>query len=125
MMNLQELQTVVHHKLPIKIFILNNDGYLSIKLTQNSFFKGNLVGSEPSSGVSIPSYEKIANAFGIKYNKISDNSQLDLLKNTFADNEPEIIEIMTDPWELHEPKVSAKGIDANGKIIPGSLEDIK
>jgi acetolactate synthase-1/2/3 large subunit len=125
MMNLQELQTVVHHKLPIKIFILNNDGYLSIKLTQNSFFKGNLVGSEPSSGVSIPSYEKIANAFGIKYNKISDNSQLDLLRNIFADNGPEIIEIMTDPWELHEPKVSAKGIDKNGKIIPGSLEDIK
>ena len=125
MMNLQELQTVVHHNLPIKIFILNNDGYLSIKLTQNSFFKGNLVGSEPSSGVSIPSYEKIAKAFGIKYNKISDNSQLELLRSTFADTDPEIIEIMTDPWELHEPKVSAKGIDANGKIIPGSLEDIK
>jgi acetolactate synthase-1/2/3 large subunit len=125
MMNLQELQTVVHHNLPIKIFILNNDGYLSIKLTQNSFFKGNLVGSEPSSGVSIPNYEKIAKAFGIKYNKISDNSQLELLRSTFADTDPEIIEIMTDPWELHEPKVSAKGIDANGKIIPGSLEDIK
>lgn len=125
MMNLQELQTVIHHNMPIKIFILNNDGYLSIKLTQNSFFKGNLVGSEPSSGVTLPSFKNISNAFGIKYSCISSNQQLDLLKHTFEHDGPEIIEVMTDPWELHEPKVSAKGIDENGKIIPGSLEDIK
>jgi acetolactate synthase-1/2/3 large subunit len=125
MMNLQELQTVVHHNLPIKIFILNNDGYLSIKLTQNSFFKGNLVGSEPSSGVSLPNFKKISDAFGIKYSQILNNNQLDLMQSTFSHSGPEIIEVMTDPWELHEPKVSAKGIDENGKIIPGSLEDIK
>ena len=125
MMNLQELQTCVHHKLPIKIFILNNDGYLSIKLTQNSFFKGNLVGSEPSSGVSLPDYQKIANAFGISYVRIENNSQLSLLEEVFSNNDLQIIEVYTDPNELHEPKVSAKGIDENGKIIPGNLEDIK
>lgn len=125
MMNLQELQTVVHHKLPIKIFILNNDGYLSIKLTQNSFFKGNLVASNPLSGVTLPDFKKISEAFGIRYRKISHNKQLNLMNFSFMHDEPEIIEIMTDPWELHEPKVSAKGIDENGKIIPGSLEDIK
>jgi len=125
MMNLQELQTCKHHNLPIKIFILNNDGYLSIKLTQNSFFKGHLVGSNPISGVSIPKFEKIADAFGIKYTKIINNNNLDTLKNVFSNNDLEIIEIFTDPNELHEPKVSAKGIDENGKIIPGNLEDIK
>jgi acetolactate synthase-1/2/3 large subunit len=125
MMNLQELQTVIHHNLPIKIFILNNDGYLSIKLTQNSFFKGNLVGSESSSGVTLPNFKKISDAFGIKYSQILNNGQLNLMQNTFSHSGPEIIEVMTDPWELHEPKVSAKGIDENGKIIPGSLEDIK
>jgi acetolactate synthase-1/2/3 large subunit len=125
MMNLQEIQTVIHHNMPIKIFILNNDGYLSIKLTQNSFFKGNLVGSESSSGVTLPSFKNISNAFGIRYSCISSNQQIDLLKHTFEHDGPEIIEVMTDPWELHEPKVSAKGIDENGKIISGSLEDIK
>ena len=125
MMNLQELQTCKHHNLPIKIFILNNDGYLSIKLTQNSFFKGHLVGSNPISGVSIPKFEKIADAFGIKYTKIINNNNLDTLKNVFSNNDLEIIEIFTDPNELHEPKISAKGIDENGKIIPGNLEDIK
>lgn len=125
MMNLQELQTIIHHNMPIKIFILNNDGYLSIKLTQNSFFKGNLVGSEPSSGVTLPNFKKISEAFGIKYRSILNNQQLDLMKYSFMHDGPEIIELMTDPWELHEPKVSAKGIDENGKIIPGSLEDIR
>jgi acetolactate synthase-1/2/3 large subunit len=125
MMNLQELQTCKHHNLPIKIFILNNDGYLSIKLTQSSFFKGNLVASESSSGVSLPSYEKISNAFDIKYTAIKNNSELYKLVDVFKSDDLEIVEIFTDPYELHEPKVSAKGIDQNGKIIPGSLEDIK
>jgi len=125
MMNLQELQTCKHHNLPIKIFILNNDGYLSIKLTQSSFFKGHLVASESSSGLSLPNYEKIANAFDIKYTKIKNNCELLKLKEIFNNDELEIIEIFTDPYELHEPKVSAKGLNKNGKIIPGNLEDIK
>jgi len=126
MMNLQELQTLVYHNIPMILFIINNDGYLSIKLTQNSFFKGKLVASEPSSGVSIPSFSKLAKAFGINYKKIINNNKIDsVLKNVFKQNKKlVIVEIFTDPNEIHEPKVVAKGIDKNGNIIPGELTNM-
>jgi acetolactate synthase-1/2/3 large subunit len=125
MMNLQELETIKYHNLPIKIFILNNNGYLSIRLTQNSFFSGNLHASDPSSGVSIPSFKKIADAFDYKYFAIKDNSEInDTLSQVFLDTTRCIVEVFTDPNESHEPKVKAKGIDKNGKIIPGELTNI-
>lgn len=125
MMNLQELQTVKHYNMPIKIFIINNDGYLSIKLTQDSFFKGHLVGSNKYSGVSLPSYKKIAKCFDYDYYSIRNNSTIDTqLKRIFFNDNNCLIEIFTDPNEQHEPKVKAKGIDNNGKIIPGELTDI-
>lgn len=126
MMNLQELETVRHNKIPMKLFIINNGGYLSIKLTQNSFFKGHLVASDSSSGVSIPSFEKLAKVFGFNYISISKNSAIDdSLKEAFSSNEPILIDVFTDPNEQHEPKVVAKGIDKDGKIIPGELTNMK
>ena len=65
MMNLQELQTVVHHRLPIKLFIFNNDGYLMIKHTQTNLFAGRGVGVDRTSGVSCPDFSALAAAFGI------------------------------------------------------------
>jgi acetolactate synthase-1/2/3 large subunit len=125
MMNLQELQTVKHNKIPMKLFIINNDGYLSIKLTQNSFFKGHLVASESSSGVSIPSFEQLAKVFGFKYISIVNNNKIDsVLKDIFYDDEPIIIDVFTDPNEQHEPKVVARGINKDGKIIPGELTNM-
>ena len=125
MMNLQELQTVKHNKIPMKLFIINNDGYLSIKLTQNSFFKGHLVASESSSGVSIPSFEQLAKVFGFKYISIVNNDKIDsALKDTFYDDEATIIDVFTDPNEQHEPKVVARGINKDGKIIPGELTNM-
>jgi len=125
MMNIQELETVRHHNIPLKLFIINNEGYLSIKLTQKSFFKGNLIASEISSGVSIPSFNKIADVFGFQYHSVRSNKQIDsILDKVFNNNDPTIIEIFTDPNEQHEPKVIAKGIDKNGKIIPGELTDM-
>jgi len=64
-LNIQELQTIVHHQLLIKIFVMNNGGYLSIRTTQQSFFAGNLVGEGPSSGVSFPDMARLAEAYGI------------------------------------------------------------
>ena len=125
MMNLQELETVRYNKIPLKIFIINNLGYLSIKLTQNSFFKGHLVASEENSGVSIPSFKKLAKVFGLSYYSILDNSEIDsTLVKAFGKDCPMIIEVFTDPNELHEPKVVHKGVDNNGNIIPGSLTDM-
>ena len=65
-MNIQELQTIIHNKLPIKIFVFNNNGYSSIKNTQNNFFNGFKVGSEINSGVSFPNMQAIAKAYGFK-----------------------------------------------------------
>jgi acetolactate synthase-1/2/3 large subunit len=126
MMNLQELETVRYHNIPLKLFIINNEGYLSIKLTQNSFFKGNLVASEKSSGVSIPSFSQLAQVFGFKYASISSNDDIDkTLSEVFTHSDGSIIiEVFTDPNELHEPKVVAKGIDQKGNIIPGGLTDM-
>lgn len=127
MMNLQELETIKYHDMPITIFIINNQGYLSIKLTQNSFFNGNLVATDASSGVSIPAYKNIAKAFNYDYFSIKTNSNIDkILTKVFKrKNKRCIVELFTDPNELHEPKVKARGLDPNGRIIPGELTDIK
>lgn len=126
MMNLQELETIKYHNIPIIVVIINNQGYLSIKLTQNSFFGGNLVAADVSSGVSIPNYKNIAKTFDYKYFSIANNKAIDkILSKVFSNqNKRCIVEVFTDPNELHEPKVKAKGLDTNGKIIPGELTDI-
>lgn len=125
MMNLQELETIRYHDIPMIIFIINNNGYLSIKLTQNSFFNGNLVATDKTSGVSIPSFEKIADCFNFQYYNIKSNRSLNrVLKQVFNTSQRCIVELFTDPNELHEPKVKTKGLDKNGKIIPGALTDI-
>jgi acetolactate synthase-1/2/3 large subunit len=124
-MNIQELQTVVHHQLPIKLFVINNDGYLSIKITQDSFFDGIEVASGKESGVSFPDLEKISNAYGIPYISIKHNKEYDeKLENVFNVKGPVICEVFTHPFEKHEPKVVHKGIDKNGNIIPGELTDM-
>lgn len=74
-LNIQELQTVVHHKLPIKMFILNNDGYLALRITQTNYFK-RLGGVDKKTGISFPSMKKIAFAYGIPYLRTHVNSTL-------------------------------------------------
>ena len=76
-MNIQELQTVVHYKLPVRLFVWNNDGYLSIRSTQNKYFEGRLLGTDKTSGVSFPSLRKIAAAYGLPYKKILRTADLE------------------------------------------------
>lgn len=75
-LNIQELQTIVHHKLPIKMFILNNNGYLAIRITQANYFK-RLGGIDKKTGISFPSLEKIAVAYGIPYFSSASKKTLD------------------------------------------------
>jgi len=124
-LNVQELQTVKHYNLPIKLILLNNDGYLSIKISQKTFFKGKYVASEKSSGVSFPNFEKLINAYEIPYHSIKNNSDIESTLKLFFDQEgPAILEVFTDPDEFHEPKVVAT-LGPDGKFIPGNLRDIK
>ena len=125
MMNIQELQTIVGYKLPVKTIIVNNDGYLSIKLTQESFFDGKEFASGKDNGVTIPNFKSISHAFGIPYNSIKTNAEIDDMLDWFIKQENScILEVFTHPKERHEPKVTHKGLDENGKIIPGTLMDM-
>ena len=125
MMNLQELQTVKGYNLPVKIIIINNEGYLSIKLSQESFFNGAEFASGPSNGVTLPSYEKVAKLFDFPYISINSNNEVESALQQMVDIEgPCIVEVFTHPKEKHEPKVTHRGIAADGSIIPGTLTDM-
>jgi len=94
-LNIQELQTIVHHKLPIKIFVSNNNAYGAIQITQTNFFK-NKFGVDTSSGISFPSTEKIANAYGIKYLSVKKNEDVQDSIQQFLDcKEAVILEVFT------------------------------
>jgi len=124
MMNLQELQTIKHHQLPIKIFIINNNGYISIKQTQKNFFEGRMTGSGDDSGVSVPDFVKIGNAFGIKSIKIEKNTELkDKICEVLEANEPIICEVMVKSDYIFTPKLSARKLD-DGTMVSPSLEDM-
>jgi acetolactate synthase-1/2/3 large subunit len=124
-MNIQEFQTMVHYQLPLKLFVINNDGYLSIKITQESFFNGREVAAGKNSGVSFPNLKKVCEAYGLPYISVTDNSELDeKLKQTFEIKGPVVCELFTYPYEKHEPKIMHKGIGPDGKIIPGQLTDM-
>ena len=125
-MNLQELQTIIHHKLPIKLFLINNDGYQSIRITQRSFFEQPFIGIGSDSGdISFPNMEKIAYAYGFKYNQCSDINKLkDTINNTLNTSEPIICEVFVDTEQSFEPKSASKKLP-NGKMISAPLEDMK
>ena len=123
-MNIQELQTVSHYKLPLVIFVINNGQYLSIKITQDTYFNSNYVGTNVDSGVSCPDLYKISNAYGIKYYSIKNNNEIkDTLYKVMNEKQAVICEVFTDPNERHEPKVIAK-LNPDGTFSPGELTDM-
>lgn len=121
-MNVQELQTVVQHGFNLKIFVLDNGGYLSIKSTQNSFF-GLSVGSGPESGVTFPDMEKIANAYGIPSITIKDFSFQEQLEKVLAMEGPVLCNVKLDTAQLFEPKLSSKQLP-DGKMVSAPLHDM-
>ena len=124
MMNLQELQTIAHHKLPIKIFIFNNDGYLMIKHTQNALFNGRRSGVDNNSGVSCPDFSKIATAFNMPAYKINTWEDFDKIIPTIMNQEGSFIcEITMHPQQLFVPKLSL-AIQPDGSLISPPLEDL-
>ena len=117
MMNLQELQTIKTHNLPVKIVIFNNDGYLMIKHTQNMLFGGTKICVDKETGVELPDYKKVADAFAYSYYT---EDQMDDFLN---DSSQAIMEVFMNPNQEFIPKV--RGIkNQDNSITPGLLEEM-
>jgi len=124
-MNLQELQTVVHHSLPVKIFVINNGGYHSMRQTQGSLFPAhNHVGIGPESGdLSFPALERLAGVYGIPYFRIASNREMPLLDTVLAQPSFCLCEIVVSPGQAFEPKSSTKRMP-DGSLYSPPLEDL-
>jgi acetolactate synthase-1/2/3 large subunit len=125
MMNLQELQTILTNHLPIKIFLINNNGYHSIRITQTNLFNKNFVGIGPESDdLSFPEFKKIAEAFGYRYFSAHSNEEMKSAVDTVLKLEgPVFTEIFTDTEQVWEPKSSTKRLE-DGTLISPPLEDL-
>ena len=123
-MNIQELQTAVYNNLNIKIVYLNNNGYHSIRQTQNNLFNTKLVGVCDGNGLSFPDISKIAWAYGIPYIKIDNiNESKKLIRNMLDSKGPIICEVIIDPSQNFEPKLSSKVLP-DGKIVSNKNIDL-
>ena len=124
MMNLQELATVEYNKLDLKLFILNNNGYLSIRQTQRNLFKPPYIGIDRESGIGFPNFEKLADAFSISYCRLEkEDTAIDILDFVFSSKGPCICEVIVDSLQNFEPKSSSR-ILPEGKIVSPSLDDM-
>lgn len=125
-MNIQELQTLITYKLPLKIFVLENEGYLAIKTTQKSFFKGEFTGSNPASGVICPNLCKIAAAYGIPYTSVNENGQAleDAIAQTLAAEGPMICEVHMHPEQTLFPKSASFMDPKTGKMSSAPLQKL-
>tara|TARA_Y100000310_G_scaffold190080_1_gene190051 strand:- start:156 stop:1943 length:1788 start_codon:yes stop_codon:yes gene_type:complete len=123
-MNVQELELVDRYKLPIKYFVLNNNGYGSIKATQTTHFNGAFVSSDPSSGLTLPSIKKTAAAYNINYIKINNHDDLnDKMHTVLQSNEPYICEVMVNPNHKTQPKASVYK-KSDGTFCTRPMEDL-
>lgn len=124
MMNIQELATVAHNKLDMKLFILNNNGYLSIRQTQRNLFQPPFIGIDSQSGVGFPDFGKLADAFGLKYFRIDKEDTSDeILEAVLNCDGPCICEAVVNPDQNFEPKSSSKVLP-DGRIVSPSLDDM-
>jgi acetolactate synthase-1/2/3 large subunit len=122
-MNVQELQTLVGYRLPVKLFVLNNGGYLSIRQTQTGFFQGRKIGESSESGVTFPKMKRIGEAYGIPSFTIGTVADLDLVRRELQTDGPTLFDVSLDPSQEFEPRLRSR-ILADGKILTPNLEDM-
>jgi len=121
-LNIQELQTIAHHKLPVKIIVLDNNGYLSIRATQTGFF-GRLVGESPESGMSLPDMVKVAEAYGIRSTHVYSMDALPFMIDEMDHPGPVLFEVHLDPKQEFEPRIRSRQLP-DGTIVSPNLEDM-
>ncbi len=123
-MNVQELETIVHHQLPIKIFVFNNAGYLSMRQTQDNLFAGNRFGESPGSGLGLPDMVALARAYGILASRVDDLSGMPAaIDEMLASGGPALLDVVMDPEQTFSPKVIAEKLP-DGRLISKPLEDM-
>jgi acetolactate synthase I/II/III large subunit len=121
-MNIQELQTIAQQQLPIKIFVLNNCGYLSIRTTQRAFF-GNCVGESPASGMTCPDLVRVADAYGLATLRIAEHGFAPTIRQGLDTPGPVLYDVIVDPEQTFEPRCSSKQLP-DGTIVSAPLEDM-
>lgn len=123
-MNAQELETVMRLNLPIKYFVLNNNGYASIRNMQLNHFQGRLVACDSSSGLSLPDTVRVASAYGIAATRLIDHTHLrEQIREVLTIPGPFVCEIMVDPDQPVGPRVSS-AVKADGSMVSKPLEDL-
>jgi acetolactate synthase-1/2/3 large subunit len=123
-LNIQELQTIKHYNLPLKLIVWNNNGYLSIRATQNKFFDGRSIGTDSKSGVSFPEVEKIAYAYDLPYVKINNADELkEKLSDVVSRSGPVICEVICPENQEIIPAVSAVK-NKDGSMTSKPIEDM-
>lgn len=124
MMNLQELQTISHYHLPIKVIVFSNDGYNAIRQTCKNFFNGVQIGCTAESGVSFPEFSKVAECFGYQYKCCNTNQEIgESLRWLFASDESMLLEIKQQLDDPVRPRVMSRSTK-DGKILTPSLQDM-
>jgi acetolactate synthase-1/2/3 large subunit len=123
-MNSQELETAKRLNLPVKIFVLNNNGYGSIRATQRNYFQGRFVGIDPGSGLTLPSVSKLGEAYGIKTQKLLDHTDIKKkVREILEADGPALVEVMVSPDQLTMPKLSSMQ-KPDGSMVSKPLEDL-
>ncbi len=123
--NIHELQTIAHHRLPVKIFVFNNDGYLAIRHTQDGFFSSRYVGSGKKGGVSLPDFKKVSRAYGIKAVRISNHGELvKKLCHVLKGKGPVLCEIMISKDQQLIPRMGFRQRE-DGSYAARPLEDME
>jgi acetolactate synthase-1/2/3 large subunit len=124
MLNLQELQTIVGNRLPIKLIILNNNGYSSIRQTQRNYFPDNVVGCGPESGLTFPDFGRLGTAFGFEVRRCANHNELtDSIHDTLVNEGPQLLEVMLDPEQPFSPKLASRQLE-DGRMVSAPLEDL-
>ncbi|HMD15300.1 MAG TPA: thiamine pyrophosphate-binding protein [Terriglobales bacterium] len=123
-LNIQELATIGHLQLPIKLFVLNNQGYASIRASQTNYFGGPNIGCDSKTGVSIPDYRKVARAYGLKTAVIEDQSDLrGAVRRVLRGRGPVVCDVHIIPDEIRAPRVTSIQ-RPDGSFLSKPLEDL-
>lgn len=122
--NIQELQTLVHYGLPVKLIVFNNDGYLSIRTSQKNYFSNRFIGEGPRSGVTMPDTMKICAAYGVPAARVSDLDALrEAVEIALNHDGPYVLDVICPPEQLIIPTVSSR-VNADGSMSSRPLEDM-